>query len=111
MLFYVTNTAYYDSLEYYNVSEYYRLRTTSSRTYVLDYERSVDQMFIPSVDNVGTTMAELGIRNEYTVEMMSNYKGTLNCFVTNGSLWCMDTETKSIIQIFSFFKSVLDGFT
>ena len=97
-----------DATEYYNVSEYYRLRTTSSRTYVLDYERSVDQMFIPSVDNVGTTMAELGIRNEYTVEMMSNYKGTLNCFVTNGSLWCMDTETKSIIQIFSFFKSVLD---
>ena len=97
-----------DTTEYYNVSEYYRLRTTVNRTYVLDYERTVEQMFIPSTDNVGTTMAEIGIRNEYTVEMMSNLKGTLNCFVANGSLWCMDTETKSILQIFSFFKSVLD---
>ena len=31
--------------EYYNVREYFRLRQTESRMYVLNYERTANQIF------------------------------------------------------------------
>ena len=97
-----------DVTEYYQVSEYYRMRTTAGKYYVLNYERTADQIFVPSTDTISTTMAQIGIMNAYSIEMMSDQDGKLNCFVANGSLWCMDTPNKTITRIFSFMNDPLD---
>lgn len=100
--------------EYFNISEFYRVRTYTdkmsgdSKTYLLDYERKMDQIFIPSAQSVSPTKAEIGIISKLPTEMMSNLAGNLSCFVVNETLWAMDIESKTFKQIFSFSSSADD---
>lgn len=88
--------------EYYNVEEYFRLRQTDSRMYVLNYERRMNQIFQAEnkflVDSVGI---QLGIR-ETNVDYKKNEAGNIVCFVQEGDLWCYNTVSREIVRIFSF---------
>ena len=95
--------------EYYYVSEYYRLRVTEEHEYVLDYERTVDQLFDPSESEaIGTKSAKLGVISDKDIDMMCNREQTLSCFVANNTLWAMETDTKTLKRIFSFSAGVDD---
>ncbi|MDE6052548.1 MAG: hypothetical protein K2G55_02030, partial [Lachnospiraceae bacterium] len=47
----------------YNVVEFFRIRYTPDRTYLLDYERSMNQIFDPEADVYGSNKIMLGIRD------------------------------------------------
>lgn len=95
--------------EYYFVSEYYRLRVTESYEYVLDYERTVDQLFDPlGADAIGTKSAKLGVISDKNINMMCNRAQTLSCFVANNTLWAMETDTKTLKKIFTFSQGIND---
>ncbi|MCF0142185.1 MAG: hypothetical protein HUJ75_02280, partial [Parasporobacterium sp.] len=91
-----------DRQELYSISEYYRMRVTDSYSYVLNYERNVDEIFVPDETVIATKSADLGIRSTSELECMSSPSGTIDCFVVNGALWAMNTDDKSITRIFSF---------
>lgn len=98
-----------DDTEYYRVSDYYRLRVTGDYAYILNYERTADQVFDPAAaDTIGTRSARLGIISDKDISMMSNPSGTLSCFVADHTLWAMDTEVKTIREIFTFSVGVDD---
>ena len=97
-----------ETSEYYNVSDYYRTRHAGENDYILDYERSANEVFIPSEDDFGNKSVILGIDSDLTCETMSNSKGSVDAFVTGGSLWMMNTETKTMERIFSFENDFLD---
>ena len=98
----MTNVNENNEVEYYNVEEYYRLRQTSTRMYVLNFERRMNQIFRSENDFLlGTTAIQLGIRNE-DVEFLANDAGDVIAFVQEGELWSYERVNDSITQVFSF---------
>ena len=88
--------------EYYNVEEYYRLRMTSSRMYVLNFERTTNQIFRGENNFISDgNSIQLGIRDGQ-IEYAMTETGTVVAFVQEGELWCFDRINKKIVQVFSF---------
>lgn len=88
--------------EYYNVREYFRLRQTESRMYVLNYERTANQIFNSEnsfISDSGSVM--LGIRSS-EAEYRANEAGSVICFVQEGDLYSCDINNGMIIKVFSF---------
>ena len=98
----MTNVNEENQIEYYNVEEYYRLRQTQTRMYVLNFERTMNHIF--STENSffnGNEQLLLGIRNN-DVEFKGNDSGDCIAFVQEGDLWCYDIVNNSISKVFSF---------
>ena len=98
----MTNVNEGKEIEYYNVEEYYRLRQTPTRIYVLNFERRMNQLF-RSENNFfnGNAQLLLGIRNN-EVEFLGNDSGDSVAFVQEGELWSYDIVNNKITQVFTF---------
>lgn len=91
--------------EYYNVEEYYRLRMTSDRMYVLNFERTMEQIFRGENNFFnGDNAIQLGIRDA-DVDYEISKTGDIIAFVQRGELWCFDRVNNKIVQVFSFRKA------
>lgn len=88
-------------LEYYNVEEYYRVRHTNERMYLLNYERNMEQIFRAENLEVYDNYIQLGIRSE-EIEFAYNEKGSIVSFVQGGELWCYNEANSQLSQVFSF---------
>ena len=90
--------------EIYDVTEFYRMRYTSTRIMLLDFERSASQVF----DGENVTISEdgllLGVRDK-DVEYVANEEAGAVAFVQNGDLWGYYPDDGKTVQIFSFRKS------
>ena len=87
--------------EYFNVEEYYRVRYTSSRIYLLNFERTVNEIFRGETAGLYENNIQLGIRSE-DVEYASNEAGTIVAFVQEGELWCYNGIENTLAKVFSF---------
>lgn len=87
--------------EIYNVEEYYRVRFTSERIYLLNFERTMNRIFRGEEDCVYDQYVQLGIRPK-NVAYASNENGSAAAFVQEGDLWSFNQDTNRTIQIFSF---------
>lgn len=101
MEYLVGSTGVGGELEYYNVEEYYRIRYTSERMYLLNYERTMEQIFRAENLEVYDKYIQLGIRNQ-DVEFAANEKGNIVSFVQEGELWCYNESGNQLSQVFSF---------
>lgn len=98
----MTNVNENSEVEYYNVEEYYRLRQTPTRMYVLNFERTMNQIFRSENDFFqSSTGIQLGIRNQ-DVEYKANDAGDYIAFVQEGELWCYDRVNNTMVQVYSF---------
>ncbi|MBO5068982.1 MAG: hypothetical protein J6C37_01260 [Roseburia sp.] len=87
--------------EYYNVEEYYRVRYTSNRIYLLNFERTMNQIFRGDDDNIKEQYINLGIRSGQ-VEYKNNEAGTTVAFVQEGELWSFNETENTLTKVFSF---------
>ena len=86
---------------YYNVEEYYRVRYTSERMYLLDYERTMTQ--IPDTTRMyANDKILLGITDE-NVDMMESADGNTVVFPDMGQLLSYNAATNGLTVIFSFY--------
>lgn len=91
--------------EFYNVEEYYRLRMTNERMYVLNFERTMEQIFRGENNFFnGDNAIQLGIRNA-NIDYEISKTGDVIAFVQQGELWCFDRVNNKIVQVFSFRKA------
>jgi len=90
------------TLEYYNVSEYYRTRMYGESQFILSYERKADQIFVPSASDIGNKSILVGIAHDLNYQTMTNPACNLNVFVAGKSVWFMDTDSKTLQKVFSF---------
>lgn len=101
MNYVLTSTVEGGEIEYYNVEEYFRVRYGEKRMYLIDYERTMNQIFRED----GTIFYEdnicLGIRNG-EVNYANNPNGDVVCFVQEGELWSYNAITETLIKVFSF---------
>lgn len=87
--------------DYYNVEEYYRVRHTADRVYLLDYERTMEQIFEGEKDAVYDKYLQLGICDK-KVNYVSNESGTVVGFVQAGDLWSYNQNKGQLAKVFSF---------
>lgn len=85
----------------YDVREFFRVRVGTSRVYVLDYNRDMQQIFSGGSDALSENGILLGIASE-DVQYETNTDETMVAFVQDRDLWLYNKETGEMSQIFSF---------
>ena len=86
---------------FYQVQEYFRVRHTSERMYLLDYERTMDQ--IPDEKRMyANDKILLGIADE-NVPMLESEDGNVVVFEMAGRLCCYNATSNSLVVLFSFY--------
>lgn len=97
----VTASGKNGEIEYYNVQEYYRIRYTDERMYLLDFERTMNQIFQGENDFLYDNYLQLGIRST-DVEYKLNETQKVACFVQEGDLYSYNQATNRLVEVFSF---------
>lgn len=94
----------YGNKQYYNVTEYFRLRTVSSSMYLDVYERHANQIFDPNSHTVSNSRINLGFDDDLNIHYKTSPSASFVTFVKEGSLFMLDMEQNKMTEIFSFEK-------
>lgn len=96
-----------ETKNYYLVEEFYRIRYTTDRVYLLDFERTMTQ--IPNVngDIYANDKIFLGIVNE-DVAMMESEDGNIVVYEVANCLCSYNLTTNKMARIFSFYDGDSD---
>jgi len=98
---YVVSTKEGKDFTYYLVEEYFRIRYTSDRMYLLDYERTMDQ--IPDVERMyANDKILLGITGT-DIPLVESEDGNVVVFVVSNRLFSYNSSTNKLSLIFSFY--------
>ena len=92
-----------EEIELYDVKEFYRMKYQDTRIYLLDFQRSADQVFDGTLPVYSDDGIILGVRDK-NVEYMMNDAATVIAFVQEGDLWSYSPGNEKVNQIFSFRK-------
>lgn len=84
------------------VSEYFRVRYTTERFYLLNYERTMEELFTMDKTSFANNKIMLGIQNE-DVQMAESDGGNILAFINAGRIYCYDVAENKLSQIFAFF--------
>lgn len=89
----------------YNIKEFFRINQPDETvTYVYNYDRWMEQIFVPEKAVSSTGELYLGICSDTDVEMKCGASGKVTCFVRENTLWRYDLNRNEFIRIFSFGK-------
>lgn len=88
---------------YYHVEEYYRIRYTKERVYLLDYERDMQQLFPKEEDRpFANNKIMLGIAAP-EVEMAESDGGNVLAFVNENRLYSYNISDNKFAYLFGFY--------
>lgn len=89
-------------IQYYDVSETYRMRYTAERMYLLDYQRTMDAYYNEEIIDATESSLSLGIQNEENVEYRSSAEGHKLAFSVEGQLWYYNYDESDVTKVYSF---------
>ena len=90
--------------EIYNVKEFYRLRYTDTRIFLLDFTRTTDELFSPERNVLVDNGLNLGITG-MDVEYMFDENKRVAAFVQENELWTYQYRENKLTRIFGFPQS------
>ncbi|MBR4767982.1 MAG: hypothetical protein IK088_03295, partial [Lachnospiraceae bacterium] len=105
--FYVSVTMENGDIHYYRVEEFYRIRYSKERMYLLDYERRMDDVFGDEKSAYSEEAISLGITGE-EVDLKESEDGTNFAFVSGDRLYAVNTTENRSALLFGFYES-FDG--
>lgn len=88
--------------EYYEVEEDFTMKWNAVRTYLMDYDRTVNQIFLGKRTEISGKRLMLGITNDDRVEVLPSPSGQILAYRTNRALWSYNQKDRRLAQIFSF---------
>ena len=77
------------------------MRYTNTRMYLLNFERTLEEIFRGENDSISGNSILLGIRSK-DVEYQTNESGKVVTFVQEGELWSYNQEANTLAKVFSF---------
>ena len=89
-------------INYYRVREFYRIRYTPDRMYLLDYEREMDQIFNEDANVCINDKIMLGIAGD-EVKLMESDGGNMFAFTVADKLYGYNVTDNKLIRLFSFY--------
>ena len=90
-----------DETETYNVREFFRVRCSGGEMYLLDYNRTMNEVFNGDLKIVDKDGIVLGL-SESEVAYEANAKGTVVSFVQDRDLWTYNRKKNELSLVFSF---------
>ncbi len=87
---------------YYRVKEFYRLRYTPERIYLLDFERTMDQIFEATRDVYANNKIMLGITSG-EIPMKESDGGNIFAFEVGNRLYSYNVVDNKMALLFSFY--------
>lgn len=95
--------------ELYDVEDYYTMKWSEKRIYLMDFNRVTNQVFSGRTELFSGRRILLGIGNDDTVSLVKSSSGRFRAFVYNRDLWCYDQQENRAVRIFSFRDSTDDS--
>lgn len=89
---------------YFAVEEFYRVRYTAERMYLLDFERRMEQIFDTESDVFGNSSIDLGIMGD-EVALKENEGGNVIAFVAGNRLFSYNVVDHKLAFLFGFYNS------
>ena len=86
----------------YRVSEFYRVRYTTDRFYLLSFNRTMEELFTMEKASFANNKIVLGIQKE-NVHLTESEGGNILAFVNAGRIYCYDVVENKLSQLFAFF--------
>ncbi len=105
---YVVEATVNGVMEKYRVTEFYRVRYSPDRMYLLNYERKMESIFDISLANISKNQLRLGITTDYKVPFKASADETKLAFIRNRELWFYDLANNQITKVFSFRQEKTD---
>lgn len=99
---YYVSMPYGEETCYYRVKEYYRIRYTEERIYLLDYERTMNQIFDEKGKAYANNKIMLGITGEDT-PLKESDGGNVVSFVTGNRLYSYNLTDNKLALLFGFY--------
>ncbi len=93
-----------DEERLYRVQEYYRVRYTKSRMYLLDYDRTMSQVFEEKQNVYTSQTIAFGIQKE-TPEWMECSGGKQLAFSVGGRLFALNVSKNTITELYSSYTA------
>lgn len=91
----------------YFVKENFRVRYTTNRMYLLDYERTMEEEFVFNEKAFINNKCILGITSE-NINVLENDGGEIFTFVNNNQLYSIMPEENKVVRIFGYYETVSD---
>ena len=88
--------------ETYQVKEFYRVRYSGGRIYLLYFKRTMEAIFDPSLISINKSEVKIGISSAEDLDITSSDSNKKFAFVRNGSLWYYDLKKNELNNVFSF---------
>ena len=88
---------------YYDVQEFYRVRYTPERMYLLDFDRTMNQMFSASQAAFSDNEIFLGIVGD-KVELKESDGGNVVAFITGNRLYSYNVVDQKLAYLFGFYS-------
>ncbi len=107
-LTYIAQAAVGEQTETYRVTEFYRVRYSPDRMFLLNYERHMESVFDINLASVSQSELKLGITEDYEVPYVAGEDKTKIAFVRNRELWFYDLSGNEITKVFSFRQENTD---
>lgn len=85
----------------YRVEEYFRIRYTDERVYLLNYERTMEEIFLMEKSSFANNKIVLGIQKE-DVSMEESDGGNILAFVNAGRIYSYNVEENKFSKLFAF---------
>lgn len=87
---------------YYRVKEFFRIRYTSERIYLLDYERTMDQIFEEKKESYVNNKIVLGITGS-EITMVEGDDGNSFAFVSGNRLYSYNTVDNKMAYLYGYY--------
>jgi hypothetical protein len=88
--------------EYYEVEEAFTMKWNTIRTYMMDYERTVNQIVTGDREDFSGKRIMLGITNEDETGIKRSAGGQVIAYLANRDLWTWHQKEKRAVKVFSF---------
>lgn len=95
-------------IETYYVKEYYRFRYTTSRVYLFNYERSMEELFDVANTSLAKSEFKFGITADTELEVLANNDNSRIAFVRNGALYIYTVSDHTLTTAFTFRQKNTD---
>lgn len=86
----------------YRVQEFYRIRYTKERFYLLNYNRTMEELFPMDKSSFANNKIILGIQKD-EIHMAESDGGNILAFANAGRVYCYDVSENKLAQLFAFF--------
>ncbi len=88
----------------YNVSEYYRVRYTTDRMYLLNFERTMNYLFDSNSYAIGTNTIALNI-SDPDLQLVESSGGSAFAFVSENRLYMFNNSESKLAYLFGFYDT------